>query len=104
MPCTICKTWWGQSAAPGQCEQVTCMLCGTRQCKGNGLSRGTCGTCHYGMLPGWYGNDDSLPCKYKGCTGRIVSRYAPRKGRVCREHFIRIMGAESEYGRMAKVT
>jgi hypothetical protein len=92
MPCRICKTWWGQPSAPGQCEQVACLACGAVQCMGNGSCRGTCAICYFGMLPGWSGNDQGRPCAYKGCANKIVSRYAPRKGRVCLEHLNRILG------------
>lgn len=70
-----------------RCTQVACMACGTVQCHANGSARGTCRTCHRGMLPGWSGNQPGQACSYKGCKEPAVYRDMPRgKSRVCATH------------------
>ena len=78
---------------PGnRCVQVACMACGTVQCHGNGSARGTCGTCRYGMLPGWSGNARGQACSYKGCPEPAVYRDVGRgKDRACKAHGDRIL-------------
>jgi hypothetical protein len=62
---------------------------------GNGLARGTCGVCLFGMLSGWSGSHGRA-CAYKGCKHEAVFRGAPRKNLVCMEHASRLkMGVGS---------
>jgi hypothetical protein len=65
------------------CAEAKCKACGTVQCSGNGLGRGTCSVCHVGLLPGWSGHN--RPCGYKGCV-RLAVALAPRIGRCCEGH------------------
>jgi hypothetical protein len=80
MGCTFC----GSMRSSQDCEAVACLGCGAVQCHGNGLGRGTCRACHYGILPGWSGSD--CRCSYKGCASRATFRYVPRVGNVCAAH------------------
>lgn len=79
--CPNCGRW---SFANKPCQHVKCLGCGTLQCFGNGSARGSCGACHYGILPGWSGW--SCKCSYKGCGNDAAFRFVPRMGNVCLEH------------------
>lgn len=64
---------------------VVCKGCGTEQCHNNGLGRGACSVCLYGILPGWSGSDRA--CGYKGCTERASFGYVPGSVKsVCHTH------------------
>ena len=65
------------------CSTVTCLMCGARQCHGNGGGSGQCRICYVGILPGWSGWDQQ--CSYKGCLHEAVARGRGRKP-VCRAH------------------
>lgn len=69
MSCTRC----GSAVCDGR--TVACMGCGTEQCHNNGLGKGSCSACYYGILPGWSGSDK--PCGYKGCANRAAFHYVP---------------------------
>lgn len=77
----------GTAAATGLCAVAVCAACGTPQCHGNGLARGTCAICYIGLLPGWSGY--ARPCGYKGCAAPAVAAEAPRVGNVCKAHLER---------------
>lgn len=89
--CRACGTRWG--GYPDRlCPVVTCLACGTEQCMANGLSRGQCGVCFYGLLPGWSGSD--RPCGYKRCPNRAVAAVGGQARYACREHLARNRMAE----------
>jgi len=67
---------------------VMCLGCGVEQCHGNGLSRGACSVCLYGVLPGWSSWDKS--CSYKGCNNLAAFHNVPGAVKcVCHEHATR---------------
>lgn len=76
-------------ASERDCEPVECLLCGSRQCHGNGAARGTCAICLYGWLPGWWREPAARTCGYAGCEAPAVAR-APRVRRVCLAHASRV--------------
>jgi hypothetical protein len=63
---------------------ATCMGCGQPQCSGNGLGRGCCTLCHFGILPGWSGSTGV--CSYKGCGKPGAFAYVCGKRYVCTDH------------------
>lgn len=67
---------------------VSCLGCGTTQCHGNGLGKGSCSVCHFGILPGWSSWDKR--CGYKGCGNRAAFHYVPGTVKyVCHDHATR---------------
>lgn len=92
---SLCKVC-GAAGGCGRdgCGTMTCLWCGTPQCSSNGLGRGQCSVCYYGLLPGWSGGAAGQPCAYKGCADPAVVGSAPRKGKVCATHAARILGAD----------
>jgi hypothetical protein len=89
--CQYCGSFYG---GPGDCAPTTCKACGTKQCMGNGLARGTCSYCYYGLLPDWSGAD-GRQCGYSGCEAPAVARGVPRVKFVCAGHVDRIPKAAS---------
>lgn len=68
------------------CPVVACLLCGARQCHGNGGTNGTCSICYNGWLPGWSRRGGgAIPCGYVKCELPAVAD-APRVGCVCSGH------------------
>jgi hypothetical protein len=63
---------------------ATCLGCGTEQCFANGLGRGACKVCLYGILPGWSGSKGT--CSYKGCDAPGAFGYVRGKRYVCHAH------------------
>lgn len=61
----------------GVCDgrTVSCLGCGTEQCHMNGLARGSCSVCHFGILPGWSGWRQT--CGYKGCDKPAAFHHVP---------------------------
>lgn len=93
---SLCKVC-GAAGGCGRdgCSTMTCLWCGTPQCSANGLGRGQCAVCYYGLLPGWSGSGAGQSCAYKGCTESAVIGSAPRKkGKVCATHAARILGTD----------
>ena len=71
--CLCCGSGSGICKGEPKAHKVTtCLACGTPQCMGNGLARGTCAICFIGLLPGWGGTD--RPCDYKGCLEKAIAR------------------------------
>lgn len=63
-------------------ETVACLGCGVEQCFGNGLGRGACSVCRYGILPGW--SSWTGVCGYKGCGKPSAFNHVPGSvKRVC---------------------
>lgn len=83
--CRLCGSCHGVVAPEIEHRGTTCMLCGTRQCMGNGLGNGCCAICFYGFLPGWSGIGGN--CGYKNCRKPAVARGIRGKRGVCAEHF-----------------
>ena len=92
--CRYCGSFWGGA---GDCEATTCKACGTKQGMGNGLGRGTCSYCYYGLLPGWSGADDHK-CGYSGCEAPAIARDVPRVKYVCAGHVDRVPRVASAVG------
>lgn len=82
---------WAQCRYCGRagqdCAAAVCLLCGTRQCFGNGSAGGTCAVCLHGWIPGWSrgGTAESKQCGYRGCELDAVAN-VPRVKRACIEH------------------
>lgn len=86
--CLYCGSGHGVCKGETRAHTVTtCMACGTPQCMGNGLSRGTCGICLIGLLPGWAGNDRK--CSYQGCNEKAIARADGQNKFRCRNHLER---------------
>lgn len=97
MSCPKCRTW---NTDGRTCVQVRCLACGAEQCHSRGAGRGTCSVCHYGMLPGWSGNNNpdqpgrhlssvrtDVLCQYKGCGVMAVYTSLPGpKDKACKTH------------------
>lgn len=67
---------------------VACLGCGVVQCHGNGLGKGSCGVCGYGILPGW--SSWRQTCGYKGCELQAAFHYVPGSVKnVCHYHATR---------------
>jgi hypothetical protein len=81
--CTYC------GRAGTDCPAVECLLCGSRQCHGNGSGDGCCAVCYYGYLPGWSRSSEPKDCGYKSCDKDAIAK-APRVKRVCADHADRV--------------
>lgn len=67
---------------------ATCLGCATTQCHGNGLGKGSCSVCLFGILPGWSGWIQT--CGYKGCELQAAFHDVPGSvKRVCHYHATR---------------
>lgn len=84
--CRLCGFCHGVVRPEIEHRPATCLACGTRQCIGNGLGRGTCGICLVGFLEGWSGSQAGQACSYKGCTEPAVACGGRGKARVCFKH------------------
>lgn len=95
MACPICGTGFLDGET---CEQVKCLACSKEQCFSNGIRSGTCHSCHFGMLPGWLGNNNpdlnrtSVRCSYKGCGEMAVYIHLPGSKKIaCKDHGDKIL-------------
>ena len=78
-PCPYCS-----SVTCDTLKVAICRGCSTVQCFQNGLGRGCCAVCSYGILPGWFGSDGT--CSYKGCVQHGDFAYVRGKRYVCKLH------------------
>jgi hypothetical protein len=86
--CLLCGACYGiLRGSLRRCAEQTCLACGSKQCNVNGLSRGQCGICYIGLLPGWIGNDRQ--CSYQGCHERAIVRVDGANKARCRVHLER---------------
>ena len=85
--CKLCGSAYGGVYPDTEHAPSTCLACGSRQCIGNGLCRGTCAICYVGLLPGWSGTDRK--CQYKGCKEKAVARVDGLNKYRCRSHLER---------------
>ncbi|MDO8611103.1 MAG: hypothetical protein Q7R95_11310 [bacterium] len=88
--CNLCGDAYGVIKPEIQHRATTCLLCGTRQCMGNGLGNGCCSICYHGLLPGWSGSEGI--CSYKNCGKVAVARGKQGKRYVCLEHAFKQFG------------
>lgn len=87
--CRLCGSAHGVVRPEIEHKPTVCLACGTRQCLGNGLARGTCSVCYVGLLPGWSGSNEGQHCSYKNCTSPAVARGSNGKRLVCVAHLDR---------------
>lgn len=85
--CRLCGSAHGVVPPEVEHRASECLACGSRQCSGNGLARGTCGICLVGLLPGWSGADRA--CQYAGCHERVVASADGARRYRCRAHLER---------------